>query len=46
MSAFGGKADAQIPGCLIADVNMHALTGTELYRHRCLLAALTGRRAR
>ena len=25
---------AQIAGCLIAEVNMHALTGTEIYGHR------------
>jgi FixJ family two-component response regulator len=34
---------AQIPACLIADVNMPAMTGIELYR--CLHAALTARRA-
>jgi hypothetical protein len=35
---------AQIPACLIADVNMPAMTGIELYR--CLHAVLTGRRAK
>ena len=34
---------AQIPACLIADVNMPAMTGIELYR--CLHAALTAQRA-
>jgi CheY-like chemotaxis protein len=42
---FVPKADmAQIPACLIADVNMPTMIGIELYR--CLHAALTARPAK